>query len=83
MHGTVRQEAAVYIVCRHTMAPLTGFGGETRCGPMSCLRTRPILAVAASSFSIEGYLWHSRGGGRGGMGRGSRTHNRALQVGGR
>ena len=48
------------------MAPLTGFGGETRCGPKSSSRIRPILAVAASSFSIEGYLSNGREG-RGGV----------------
>lgn len=50
-YGNARQ--AVYIVCRHTMGPLIGFGGETRCGPKSALRISLMLAVAASSFSIE------------------------------
>ena len=68
-HGSALQ--AVYIVCRHTMGPLIGFGGETRCGPISSLRIRLMLAVAASSFSIEGYLWHGREGRRGPLSEGS------------
>ena len=68
-HGSALQ--AVYIVCRHTMGPLIGFGGETRCGPISSLRIRLMLAVAASSFSIEGYLWHGREGRRGPLNEGS------------
>ena len=68
-HGSALQ--AVYIVCRHTMGPLIGFGGETRCGPISSFRIRLMLAVAASSFSIEGYLWHGREGRRGPLSEGS------------
>ena len=61
-YGNARQ--AVYIVCRHTMGPLIGFGGETRCGPKSALRISLMLAVAASSFSIEGYLARPGGAAR-------------------